>query len=234
MPSPEWALFGCMVRERNLHSESMRRRVHGARAKSALGKHAFRPLLLRQPEKSLLRVSLESVHAGVDQLRILQHGADVGDDLVHEIGPLQLAEVVNMDDVFCLGQAGQVLHELERSAGADGHPDDAGLGHERVGGLLAALRAHGLAVGYDQHDGGRILAAVDKLGRGLRQGHGGEGRRLRPLEVRGELGDLHGVIREVLHPRNAAVLLHVRSLGVGARAGALVVVIPCGGAAEEL
>mmetsp|Transcript_48175 Transcript_48175/g.155365 ORF Transcript_48175/g.155365 Transcript_48175/m.155365 type:complete len:89 (-) Transcript_48175:164-430(-) len=49
MPSPEWALFGCMVRERNLHSASMRRRVHGARAKSALGKHAFRPLLLQQP-----------------------------------------------------------------------------------------------------------------------------------------------------------------------------------------
>mmetsp|Transcript_157323 Transcript_157323/g.504673 ORF Transcript_157323/g.504673 Transcript_157323/m.504673 type:complete len:348 (-) Transcript_157323:710-1753(-) len=139
-----------------------------------------------------------------------------------------------MDNVLVFGKAGQLLDQLYRSAGADGNPDDASLGHERVRGLHGAILAHGLAVRDDHHDGGCILAAVHELCLCLSQSDGGERRRRGPLECCLQHGDRHGVVREMLDPPDTAIFLQVGRSGGWTCTGALVVIIPSRWTTEEL
>mmetsp|Transcript_157324 Transcript_157324/g.504680 ORF Transcript_157324/g.504680 Transcript_157324/m.504680 type:complete len:373 (-) Transcript_157324:542-1660(-) len=162
-----------------------------------------------------------------------QFGTALGNDLVGEVRPRKLLKVIDLDDVLLLGQACQLLDKLDRGARADGHPDDSSLGLKRIHGLRGATLAHGLAVGDNDHDGGCILATVHEFGLCFRQCHRGERRCLGPLEVTDQLGDPHGVVRQVFHPRDVAILLHVRNCGA-LNPGALFVVIPSRGPTEEL
>mmetsp|Transcript_104213 Transcript_104213/g.271358 ORF Transcript_104213/g.271358 Transcript_104213/m.271358 type:complete len:606 (+) Transcript_104213:70-1887(+) len=162
-----------------------------------------------------------------------QYRASGGDDLVDKVGPRELVQVVDGDDVLMLGQGCQVLHHLNGGVRADWHPDDAGLLLQLGRRRNRAHVAQRLTVRDHQHDGGGVFAAVDELGLRRGQGHRGQGRGIRELEVRDQLGRLKGVVRHVLDPGDLAVLLYVR--GSGARgADAPGVGVPRRGAAEDL